>query len=110
MKADVFESLYKDGDIIVVKRWVVILKGLGNPNEYFPDRHAIIYYALAHIDSNICSAPPEPSPGIGWIEEIPDNNMVRLATNKEKQNLFNKLYRKGVKWDGSLKRLIFMTI
>ena len=36
--------------------------------------------------------------------------MVRLATNKEKQNLFNKLYRKGVKWDGSLKRLIFMTI
>ena len=111
MKSDVFESLYKDGDIIVVKRWIAILKGLRNPSEYFPDRHAIMYYALAHIDSDTCATPPEPSPGIGWIEDIPDdNNTVRLATNKEKQNLFNKLYKRGVKWDESLKQLIFMTI
>lgn len=110
MRADIFESLYKDGDIIIVCRWIVILKGLGEPNEYFPDKHPIIYYAVVNINNDTCAAPTEPSPGIGWIEEIPDDNMVRLATNKEKRIIFDRLYRKGIRWDESLKRLIFLGI
>ena len=106
MRADIFDSLYKDGDIIVVRRWIVILKGLGEPNEYFPDKHAIIYYAIAHSDSNTCATPSEPSAGIGWIEEVTDDSMVRLATNKERQNLFNKLYKRGVRWDGDNLKLM----
>lgn len=109
MRADIFESLYKDGDIIMVRRWIVILKGLGEPSEYFPDRHTIIYYAVAHSDGNTCAAPSEPSPGIGWIEEV-DDSLVRLATNKEKHILFDKLNRRGVRWDESLKQLIFIDI
>ena len=106
MRADIFDSLYKDGDIIVVRRWIVILKGLGEPNEYFPDKHTIIYYAIAHSDSNTCATPSEPSAGIGWIEEVTDDSVVRLATNKERQNLFNKLYKRGVRWDGDNLKLM----
>jgi hypothetical protein len=110
MRADIFESLYKDGDIIMVRRWIVILKGLGEPIEYFPDKHTIIYYAVANIDSDTCVAPTEPSPGIGWVEEVSDDNIVRLATNKEKRILFDRLYRKGIRWDETSKRLIFLDI
>ena len=109
MRADIFESLYKDGDVIIVCRWIVILKGLGEPSEYFPDKHTIIYYAIAHSDSSTCVTPSEPSAGIGWIEEVTDS-MVRLATNKEKHILFDKLNSRGVRWDESLKQLIFTDI
>ena len=107
MRADVFESLYKDGDIIMVRRWIVILKGLGEqPSEYFPNKHTIIYYAVAHSDGDTTATPSEPSPGIGYVEEV-DESLVRLATNKEKCILFDKLNRRGVRWDKSLKQLIF---
>lgn len=109
MRADIFESLYKDGDIIIVCRWIVILKGLGEPSEYFPDKHTIIYYALARLVGDTTAAPPEPSTGIGWIEEV-DESLVRLATNKEKHILFDKLNSRGVRWDESLKQLIFTDI
>lgn len=109
MRADIFDSLYKDGDIIMVRRWIVILKGLGEPNEYFPDKHPIIYYATAYSDGDTCAAPSVPSAGIGWIEEVGES-LVRSATNKEKHILFDKLYKRGVKWDESLKQLIFIDI
>lgn len=108
MRADVFDTLYKNGDIIIVRQWIVILKGL-EPNEYFPDKHPIVYYALAHLVGNTTAAPPEPSRGIGWIEEV-DESLVRLATNKEKHILFDKLNNRGVRWDESLKQLIFTDI
>lgn len=110
MRADVFNSLYKDGDVIMVRQWITILKGLDEPNEYFPDKHPIVYYAVASINSDTCVTPTEPSHGIGWIEEVSDDNMVRLATNKEKRIIFDRLYRKGIRWDESLKRLIFLDI
>ena len=109
MRADIFESLYKDGDVIIVRQWIVILKGLMGPNEYFPDKHPIIYYALARLVGDTTAAPPEPSPGIGWIEEV-DESLVRLATNKEKHILFDKLNSRGVRWDELLKQLIFTDI
>ena len=109
MRADIFESLYKDGDVIIVRQWIVILKGIGEPSEYFPDKHTIIYYALARLVGDTTAAPPEPSPGIGWIEEV-DESLVRLATNKEKHILFDKLNSRGVRWNGLLKQLIFTDI
>lgn len=109
MRADIFKSLYKDGDVIMVRRWIVILKGLGEPSECFPNKHPIIYYAVAHLVGDTTVAPSEPSPGIGWVEEV-DESLTRLATNKEKHILFDKLNSRGVRWDESLKRLIFLDI
>lgn len=109
MRADIFESLYKNGDVIMVRQWIVILKGIGEPSEYFPDKHTIIYYAVARLVGDTTVTPPEPSPGIGWIEDV-DESLVMLATNKEKHILFDKLNSRGVRWDESLKQLIFTDI
>lgn len=105
MTANKFNSLYKEGDVIMFRQWATILYKLEDPNEFFPTKHAIVYYATAHIGSVTCAVPSEPSPGIGWLENYTDDN-IRLATNKEKEILFNWLNEKGVKWDEENKRII----
>ena len=86
---------FKDGDIIVSAQGdVAIYKGISN---YFEDKHADFYVGISKIGLFIIKNSEEQNWG-----EI--NNLL-LATEKEKQKLFDAIKANGYKWNAETKTL-----
>ena len=101
-----FTVKFKEGDVIKIDGyWIIIYCKLGEPSVYFPGRHAIIYHAITHTGDIAAHVPSQPQAGIGWIEDKKDD-LVRLATNDEKQMLFERMKECGCKWDETNLRVV----
>lgn len=91
---------FKDGDVITCGNecdgglsWIFILKG---EIEHFHDDYKFAEEYVS-LDSNDSFEVGSYSDAIKWL---------RLATEEEKQNLFDKLKEEGYKWDAEKKELV----
>ena len=89
---------FNDGDILVIRNWILIYAGYKESNIFGPTRHTIIFYALMNFETGSLSVyPNNPRPGIGYIETNPK---PRYATNEEIFHFFEKIKSKNnMKWD-----------
>lgn len=91
---------FSDGDVLVIRNWILIYAGCKRSD--FGNRilHAIMYHALMKIDGDHLTSVNinGPSPGIGYIEHNPK---PRYATNTEINNFLNFIESSNhnVKWD-----------
>lgn len=94
---------FNDGDILVIRNWILIYAGCQECMTFNRIQHAIKFHALFNIRSHsIDTCPNGPRPGIGYIETNPE---PRYATNNEIKIFFEKIENdKYVKWDFKNKR------
>lgn len=106
MTKEEFESIFKEGDVLVVRHWVFLLHKLGEEPVYFPGCHPYLYHAIMYKGDEMgITVPDNPIPGIGWLEEE-GNEHPRMATNDERDELFTRLEHEGYMWDNINKTLI----
>ena len=94
MTKDRATELFEEGDILSRgDDWIFIYAGL---EERACDFHLIRYHALLNKHSgyhNMCT-----STGIGVVENY-DEDVLRLATNQEKEKLFKRIKQLGYEWN-----------
>ena len=96
-------SNFKDGDIIVCdwsnSEWICILKGevdtIGS-TRYFVEDYCGMFFKGQGSDKEV------------WIEASYSDSatFIRLATEKEKKKLFDKLKEEGYEWDAEKKEIV----
>ena len=87
-------KLFKEGDILSRGNdWIFIYAGL---EERAYDFHVIRYHALLNKNSGYHNM--RTSTGIGIVETY-DEDVLRLATNQEKEKLFRCIKQLGYEWD-----------
>lgn len=82
----------KNGDVIFSKNIIALIASIGNCGKI---RHHCYY----HARFNMCSI--QEDYGIGNIND----DGIRLATDEEKQKLFNAIKANGYKWNEKTKNL-----
>jgi hypothetical protein len=86
-------KLFKEGDILSRGNdWIFIYAGLEERAYNF---HVIRYHALLNKHSGYNNM--RTSTGIGTVESYED--VLRLATNQEKERLFKCIKQQGYEWD-----------
>ena len=95
---------FNDGDILIIRDWILIYAGCKESNVFGPARHTITFHALMNLDSGSLTVYPfNPRPGIGYIETNPE---PRYATNEEIFHFFEKMKNaKNMRWDSKNKKL-----
>ena len=94
MTYEEFTSKFKKGDIIKrVDGWIFMYNSLLTNTRDGLVRHVILYDCLARLDSDYTSFATRT--GIGCIE----GGEFELATNKEIQQMIEKINKKGYDWD-----------
>lgn len=83
---------FKNGDVIFSKNIIAIIASIGNCGKI---RHHCYY----HARFNVCLI--QEDYGIGNIND----DGIRLATEEEKQKLFDVIKDKGYKWNAETKTL-----
>lgn len=98
MEVTDFITQFKNGDILVLgnnDHWIVIYSHVRDAMANIR-KHAIMYYAVANLNSPYITIPEEVRPGIGYVE---DYAKARLANNEEIQKLIARMEAKGKTWD-----------
>ena len=88
---------FKDGDIIFKDDFIAIISSIG-------EKGLIWYHCLYDAKYKRCKL--ENNYGIGYIN---DSSEIRLATEEEKQKLFDALKENGYKWNAEAKTLEKLT-
>jgi hypothetical protein len=87
-------ELFKEGDILSRgDDWIFIFAGLEERAYNF---HVIRYHALLNKTSGYHNM--RTSTGIGTVENY-NEDVLRLATNQEKEKLFKCIKQLGYEWD-----------
>lgn len=84
---------FKDGDIIFKDNFIAIISSIG-------EKGLIWYHCLYDAKYKHCKL--ENDYGIGYIN---DSSEIRLATEEEKQKLFDAIKENGYKWNAETKTL-----
>lgn len=96
-----FVTPWKNGDILVIRTWIIIFCGV-----MADINHAIVYHALCNlrdIDSPYPYTSLGRNTGIGYY--IGQEEDFRYATNYERKKFFDRLAEKGAYWDSETLRL-----
>lgn len=94
MTKDRASELFEEGDILSRgDDWIFIYAGL---EERACDFNIIRYHVLLNKHSGYNNM--RTSTGIGIVESY-DENVLRLATNEEKEKLFKRMKQLGYEWD-----------
>ena len=94
MTKDRASELFEEGDILSRgDDWIFIYAGL---EERACDFNVIRYHALVKKNSNYHNM--RTSTGIGIVESY-NEDVLRLATNEEKEKLFKCIKQQGYEWD-----------
>ena len=103
MTAYEFESKFKKGDVLSIGTYYILLDCI-RPGRLRRDSNAIVYYAIEDIFGDF-DVHAMPAPGIGYIEGYKDDE-VRLVTNRKKREFYDRLARRGYKWDSEHNMLV----
>lgn len=94
---------FNDGDILIVRNWMLIYAGCKESVLLGRVDHAITFYALLNTrNGSIEICPNGPRPGIGYIESNPTPT---YATNAEIAHFFERVEKeKQVRWNSENKK------